>query len=480
MTTHEHAFVLAARNRVTPHAAPALARPRERPRRTHGKTAQREGNGAGNSPARHDPVNAGRAPDAPNDAPTGESRHDHPDAPARRRGRPWPLEHASPVLTDRRPPGLGRGPQPAAETHTTSTRRADGQKPCSGQNTGRESPTITPGAPFFSVFALLLVFASILGFVFQSDPGFQRQLIDSTLERMPVIGPQVSGDIGSLTGSGVALALGLAGALWTGLGVTLAIGNALDRIWAVPYVQRPGFLRSRSRGLLVLATVGAINVLATSAVGVVTAGGVGSAVTEALSLVASAVIDLVLFAASFRLLTAAQVTIRQVLPGALLAAACWLGLQALGGIYVTQVLAGSTQTYGGFAAVVGLLSWLLIASELILIAAELNVVLARRLWPRSLTGELVEADRQVLRDSAHSIPGSTSPSDSDSAAARRPGERPARSDQTTKPDDSSRPSLASLGMRSPTRKTGRDRRSCAETPGPNDAGRPMPGWIESC
>src|SRR5450755_4484563 len=268
---------------------------------------------------------------------------------------------------------------------------------------------------FFSVFALLLVFASILGFVFQSDPGFQRQLIDSTLERMPVIGPQVSGDIGSLTGSGVALALGLAGALWTGLGVTLAIGNALDRIWAVPYVQRPGFLRSRSRGLLVLATVGAINVLATSAVGVVTAGGVGSAVTEALSLVASAVIDLVLFAASFRLLTAAQVTIRQVLPGALLAAACWLGLQALGGIYVTQVLAGSTQTYGGFAAVVGLLSWLLIASELIRIAAELNVVLARRLWPRSLTGELVEADRQVLRDSAHSIPGSTSPSDSDSA-----------------------------------------------------------------
>jgi membrane protein len=236
--------------------------------------------------------------------------------------------------------------------------------------------------------------------VFQSDPGFQRQLIDSTLERMPVIGPQVSGDIGSLTGSGVALALGLAGALWTGLGVTLAIGNALDRIWAVPYVQRPGFLRSRSRGLLVLATVGAINVLATSAVGVVTAGGVGSAVTEAPSLVASAVIDLVLFAASFRLLTAAQVTIRQVLPGALLAAACWLGLQALGGIYVTQVLAGSTQTYGGFAAVVGLLSWLLIASELILIAAELNVVLARRLWPRSLTGELVEADRQVLRDSA--------------------------------------------------------------------------------
>ncbi len=89
------------------------------------------------------------------------------------------------------------------------------------------------------------------------------------------------------------------------------------------------------------------------------------------------------------MLTTAQVTTRHALPGALLATGCWLGLQALGGVYVTQVLAGSSQTYGGFAAVVGLLSWLLIASELIPIAAEFNVVLARRLWPRSLSGELL-------------------------------------------------------------------------------------------
>jgi membrane protein len=253
---------------------------------------------------------------------------------------------------------------------------------------------------FFSVFALLLVFASILGFVFESNPDLQHQLLGSTLERMPVIGPQISGDIGTLTGSGLALAIGLVGALWTGLGVTLAIGTALDRTWDVPQPKRAGFLSARLRGLLVLASVGAVNVLATAAVGLATAGGVGTVVTQVLSFVASGVIDLVLFAASFRVLTAAHVTTRQVLPGALFAAACWLGLQALGGVYVTQVLAGSSQTYGGFAAVVGLLSWLLLASELILLAAELNVVLARSLWPRSLTGDLLEADKQALGDSA--------------------------------------------------------------------------------
>jgi uncharacterized BrkB/YihY/UPF0761 family membrane protein len=56
----------------------------------------------------------------------------------------------------------------------------------------------------------------------------------------------------------VALAVGVVGALWTGLSVTLAIGNALDRIWAVPSAKRLGFLSSRGRGLLVLLTVGSV------------------------------------------------------------------------------------------------------------------------------------------------------------------------------------------------------------------------------
>jgi hypothetical protein len=130
-----------------PRAAPALARPREDPgARTEKRRSEK---GLEQAAPRHAtaPINAGRGPNAPNDAPRASPRLDHPDAPARRRGRPWPLEHASAVLTDRRPPGLGRGPQLAAEAHTTSTRRANGQKPCSGQNTGRESPTITLGAP---------------------------------------------------------------------------------------------------------------------------------------------------------------------------------------------------------------------------------------------------------------------------------------------------------------------------------------------
>ncbi len=252
---------------------------------------------------------------------------------------------------------------------------------------------------FFSIFSLLLAFVAILGFALHDNPAFQKQVLDSTLERMPVIGPQISGSIGSLTGSGVALVVGLAGAVWTGLGVTLAMGSALDRIWTVPSLHRSGYVKSRIRGLLVLVSVGAINVAATAAVGF-GAGASGSTFAKALSITAAGGVDVVVFVASFRLLTAADVTVRQVVPGALLATACWLLLQVLGGVYVTKLLKGSSQTYGGFAAVVGLLAWLLIAAQVTLIAAEVNVVLARKLWPRSLAGALTAADERAMRDAA--------------------------------------------------------------------------------
>jgi hypothetical protein len=47
--------------------------------------------------------------------------------------------------------------------------------------------------------------------------------------------------------------------------------------------------------------------------------------------------------------------------------------------------------------VIVLLSWLYLSAQLLLYAAEINVVLTRRLWPRSLLQPpLTEPDRRVL------------------------------------------------------------------------------------
>ena len=251
---------------------------------------------------------------------------------------------------------------------------------------------------FFSVFALLLAFVAILGFVFQGDPSFQKDVRDSALEQMPVIGPQLSANVGSLAGSGVALAIGVVAAIWTGLGATLAVGDALDRLWTVPRVKRVGFLSSRARGLLLLATAGSLIVASTALVGLVTDAQIHPALAEVASLIVATGVDLLIFVACFRLLTSADVTTRAVLPGATAAALAWIALQAIGGIYFSKVVKGGSETYGGFAVVVGLLSWLYLGAQVTLIAAEINVVLARRLWPRSIGATLGPADRRALED----------------------------------------------------------------------------------
>jgi membrane protein len=253
---------------------------------------------------------------------------------------------------------------------------------------------------FFSIFPLLLAFASILGFLLDGNPEFQEDVLDSTVAQIPVIGEQLSRDATSLKGSGLALAIGIVGAVWAGLGVTLAIGNALDELWAVPRMERPSYVQSRLRGLGILAVIGTANVVTTAAVTLARNGTIQPPVAGIASFAGSTTIDFVVFLTAYRVLTTASVTTRQVLPGAVLATISWVGLQTLGGLYAEHVVAGSNETYGVFAAVIGLLSWLWLAAQLSLGAAEVNVVLARRLWPRSLFGGLAPADERAMRDAA--------------------------------------------------------------------------------
>jgi membrane protein len=250
---------------------------------------------------------------------------------------------------------------------------------------------------FFSIFPLLLAFASILGFLLEGNPDFQEDVLDSTIAHIPVIGDQLSRDVTSLEGSGLALAIGILGALWAGLGVTLAIGRALDELWAVPRVDRPDYVHARLRGLAMLVVLGAANVLTTAVVALARNGTIQPPIAGVAGFAGSAAIDLVVFLTAYRVLTTASVTTRQVLPGAVLATISWLGLQTLGGLYVEHVVARSDETYGVFAAVIGLLSWLWLAAQLSLVAGEVNVVVAERLWPRSLFGGLAPADQRTMR-----------------------------------------------------------------------------------
>ena len=253
---------------------------------------------------------------------------------------------------------------------------------------------------FFSLFPLLLVFVSVLGFVLEDDPSLQQDVLDSTLARIPVVGAQLDDEIQPLTGSTVALVVGLVGALWAGLGVTVALQRAFNGIWDVPRIARPSALRVRVRGVLALVVLGIALVAATVGTGIAVAGRLGPAAGQVGGLVVALTANAAIYVAAFALLTARPVHVRELLPGAALAAAGSLLLQAAGSWYVELTITRGSDTYGAFALVIGLLSWFWLLAHLVLTAAELNVVLRRRLWPRSLSGDLLPADRAALTRSA--------------------------------------------------------------------------------
>jgi membrane protein len=249
---------------------------------------------------------------------------------------------------------------------------------------------------FFSLFPLLLVFVTVLGFVLQGDPSARRAVEDSALGQFPIIGTQLH-KIGGLHGHVTALVIGLITSLLAGLGVTQAAQNAFARVWAVPFKDRSNFWQSRLRGLALLVSLGALFIVATLASGLVT-GGLGNGIVfKVAGIILSLLLNFALFFAAFRLMTPSSVSNRQLRAGVLVAGVMWEILQAVGGYYIGHVFKKSTSTYGTFGLVIALLVWLHLGAQMTLYAAEINVVLARRLWPRSLFGPPSEpADQETL------------------------------------------------------------------------------------
>ena len=250
---------------------------------------------------------------------------------------------------------------------------------------------------FVSLFPLLLVFVTVLGFVLQGDPALQQKILSGTLGQFPLLSDQLKLH---LKGSPVALAIGIIGSLLAGLGIMSATQNAMDRIWAVPFKERHNFLTSKLRGLAMLGVLGTLAVTSTVAAGFVGAASHGTAAVVGGVLVAL-VFNLILFGIAFKLLTSADPSWRELAPGIVAATIFWQLLQHLGGYYIDHSLKRTGPLYGVFALVLGLLAWLYLGAQLTIFSAEINVVKARRLWPRSFfSAPLLPADRRALTDTA--------------------------------------------------------------------------------
>ena len=249
---------------------------------------------------------------------------------------------------------------------------------------------------FLSLFPLLLVFVTVLGYALANDPELQQRVIDTVIAAFPVLGSQISGSIATIQGNGVGLVVGILGTLWGGLGITQSAQEAMNAIWNIPRKHRPNYWLRLARGLgsLLLVVAGVLAATWLSQWGSPWPPGIMRRLSP---FAGSMLLNLGLLLVAFQVLTGTGVPWRRLLPGAVCGAVGWSVLQALGTWIIGRQLEQANLIYGVFAIVIVLLSWLYLGAQLLLYAAEINVVLARRLWPRSLLQPpLTEPDKRVL------------------------------------------------------------------------------------
>jgi len=237
---------------------------------------------------------------------------------------------------------------------------------------------------FVSLFPLMLVLVTVLDIMLRGNTAL-RQRVVTAVGSYPVIGPQLKG-VHPLQETGIALVIGLVLTFLGARGVANAAQNALNSAWLVPFASRPGFPLNQIRSIALILVVGLGEIATIILSGFAGSAGhvLGGAAGRIGAIVVSLVLNVLLFWAGFRLATASAVSTRELRLGAVIAAIAWQALQLLGGYFLTHSLHRSSALYGVFGVVLGLLAWLYLQAQLTLYAVEINVVKARRLWPRSL------------------------------------------------------------------------------------------------
>jgi membrane protein len=258
---------------------------------------------------------------------------------------------------------------------------------------------------FISLFPLLLIAVTILGFVLQNDPELQQRLIATALKQVPLLGPELGQQVTSFGGSGIGLVIGVVGTLFGGLGVAQAGQNALNTMWSVPRNKRPNPVAARVRSLVLLAVFGT-GVLATTVLTLVGGFSNTDLLNAALVIPVSMAANAALFTVLFHFGTTHPTRLRDVAPGAVLAGVVVHLLQLFGVYLLSSSLDRSSALYGLFGVVLGLITWITLQATVVVFCAEIDVVRTRRLWPRALLTpftddvDLTRADRAAYTDYA--------------------------------------------------------------------------------
>jgi YihY family inner membrane protein len=249
---------------------------------------------------------------------------------------------------------------------------------------------------FVAMFPLLLVLVTILGLIASVDASFKTEVLNAVASQVPLLGRTLTGNVRTLRRSSyIGLVVGLLGLIWGATGLAQAGLFTMGQVWNLPGPARPGYVPRLGRAMAFLGLLGAGVIVTTGLASLNTYVLKGFGVVFLAEVVAAA-FNVGMYIGAFRVLTPKGVPTRSLLAGAITGGIGWTVLQVLGTWLIHHYL-HSDSAYGVFADVLGLLAWIYLAIEITVYSAEINVVLARRLWPRAIVQPpLTEADRASL------------------------------------------------------------------------------------
>ena len=240
-----------------------------------------------------------------------------------------------------------------------------------------------------AIFPALIALTSLLG-VF----GQGQKTIDAVLEVVGQVGPAsavdtlrpiIEGFAGS-QGAGLALVIGLLGALWSASGYVGAFSRAMNRVYEI----REGRPVWKLRPVMLLVTLVALVLVALAAVSLVITGPVAQAVGDVVGLgstavmvwniakwpVLLAVVVLVVAMLYYTTPNVKQPKFRWISVGAVIAIVVWILASVAFGFYVATFSSYSS-TYGSLAGVIVFLLWLWITNLALLFGAEVDAEMER-------------------------------------------------------------------------------------------------------
>jgi membrane protein len=267
----------------------------------------------------------------------------------------------------------------------------------------------------FSIVPLTIFAVSIFGFVV-TDSGLRDRVTNELVNTLPVekgaggSGQSLVADTlhGVSKVSAPLSILGLAALAWSSSTMFAAVRRSLDIVWRVE-VRRP-FVQQKLVDFGMLVGLGLIVLLSLGATGLLQAARARSAtflgplsentalVWAAVSFALPAVLSFLAFLGVYRFVPDAPVRLRDVWPGALLATVLFEALKNVFAFYVRH-FNNYDVVYGSLGAIMIFLLWTYLASNILLLGAEMAVE-----YPRVLRGEYAATpgpaeplSRKVLR-----------------------------------------------------------------------------------